>query len=157
MKLSMRDAFVFIAIIAMAIAFWLHRREVKNDFHQLQLNTEHSIAQLEFEYAIKVVDENFRQAGLGLLPNKTDFAASTYTGTFEYEYNWWNNNDSPVKNGVFVDLIRPVSERFNGLDGRFIWDSETTPSLRSLFSKKDLESGTIKFTVTYQIPKRERQ
>lgn len=142
----------FIAIIALGISFVLHRGEVKRDIHRIHLNTEHSIAQLKFRYAVEVVEENFRRAGIGLLPNKTDFNVTTYSGTFEYEYNWWNNEDSPIEDKVFVDSIRPVSERFSGFDGRFIWEVETTPDLRTLYSTVNLESGTIRFRVKYTVP-----
>jgi len=152
MKFTLRDALFLIAIVALGISFALHRSDVKNDFYRHQLRTEHSIARLKFSNAMGLVDENFRRAGLGFLPNKTDFKETVYSGTFEYEYNWWNNTDSPVENEMLVDLIRPVSERFSGLDGRFIWDSETTPTLKTLFSTKDLETGKIRFRVTYTIP-----
>ena len=153
MKLSVRDALFVMTILVLGVAFAIHRSEVKNDFDRLNLNTEHSIARLKFNYAMGVVDENFRRAELGFLPNKNDFIATAYSGTFDYEFNWWNNSkDTPVDSQTFVDLIRPVSERFSGMDGRFIWDSETTPSLKTLFATKDLESGTIRFRVTYTVP-----
>jgi len=154
MKISIRDALFIMTILAMGVAFAHHRSEVQKEFDLLNLNTEHSIAQLKFDYSIDIVDENFRRAELAFSPNMKDFASTVYSGTFDYEFSWWNDNhdEAPVDSEMFVDLIRPVAEAFSGSDGRFIWDSKTTPSLKNLFATETLEGGTIKFQVTYTVP-----
>ena len=164
MKYSLRDLALTVAIVALAIAFYLHRAGTEREIHHLKTSTQetihtleksmkHDLMKFEFENKFSGFLDSFNDSDHVCKTSNVKYISNDTSGCYKFDCVLSRRDGQPMTGQNFADLLKQITNGYR-TDTEKHWSVDTGWEIESTIYTMKQESWEIDLTIEYNFTTR---